>query len=207
MVSFFPQQAAPIGCPLIGPSKDNWLDSFTVRHFENAKIWANVLGDICGDTGHSESTMPKFQREAQDLLSSRLSLRDLNVDFLGGPFATGFKNALPKARASSLTDYQHFLRSWQPGDPRQVALLLGLQIGWDDEESSDLFYLSVITDELRPQFSRRAEATIFVAVFEWEKVLVSILKIIRKCERRTWDESCNELRKRFEWEYEGIPGA
>jgi hypothetical protein len=98
------------------------------------------------------------------------------------------------------------LEQWQPVNPRSVALSLCLHIGWEDNIGSDYFYLSVVTDDLRPHFPR-SKAKVYVHTFDWDSLLLSILKIIKKCERDTWDASVDELRKRFAWEYEGMAGT
>lgn len=97
------------------------------------------------------------------------------------------------------------LEQWQPINPRSVALSLCLHIGWDDHDANNLFYLSVVTDDLRPHFPR-SSAQVYVHTFDWDSLLLSILKIIKKCERDTWEASVDELRKRFDWEYEGMAG-
>lgn len=98
------------------------------------------------------------------------------------------------------------LEQWKPVNPRSVALGICLAIGWDDDVGADDFNLYVATNDLRPQYHRRSNAWVFVDVFEWHGVLVSLLNILRKCERATWDDSLQELRKRFDWEYEGMAG-
>jgi hypothetical protein len=98
------------------------------------------------------------------------------------------------------------LEQWQPVNPRSVALSLCLYIGWDDDIGSDYFYLSVVTDDLRPHFPR-SSAQVYVHTFDWDSLLLSILKIIKKCERDTWEASVNELRRRFNWEFEGMAGT
>jgi hypothetical protein len=142
-------------------------------------------------------------------LPCRLNLQDVYVTNFGNvaesSINSGYTVEEIKSGVTMLTPLE-ILDQWQPVNPRSVALSLCLYIGWDDDIGSDYFYLSVVTDDLRPHFPR-SSAQVYVHTFDWDSLLLSILKIIKKCERDTWEASVNELRRRFNWEFEGMAGT
>ena len=105
------------------------------------------------------------------------------------------------------TDIDCALEEWPPDDRRCVRICLYLVIGWDNDCGTNDFHLAVITNDLRRHTERRQHSTMYIDEFDWPKLKNSILHVIAKCERLTWDESVDELRKRFAWEYEGMAGT
>jgi hypothetical protein len=101
-------------------------------------------------------------------------------------------------------DSEKLLEQWQPINPKSFALGLTLAIGWDDEIGSDYFDVYVIANQIGDQINLDGRAVIFVEDFDWPGLKKSLLNILSKCERKTWKESVRELRKRFEWEYDGM---
>lgn len=143
-------------------------------------------------------------------LPNRLSLRSVDASNMDDVSESRIRNGhtLEEICAGAkVPDANTILEQWIPANPRSVALKLCLDIGWDDGPGSDYFYVYVVTNDLRPHLPRRSNAWIFVDVFEWRSVLASLLDILRKCERGTSEDSWRELRKRFDWEYEGMAGA
>ncbi|MBB2755313.1 UNVERIFIED_ORG: hypothetical protein GGI57_006056 [Rhizobium aethiopicum] len=141
----------------------------------------------------------------------RLSLRSVDASNVGGDVAEsrireGYTQEEIGAGVRML-DSVELLEQWNPSNRRSVALAMCLAIGWDDDMGTNDFYVYVVTSDLRSHLPRRSTAWVFVDVFEWQSVLASLLNILRKCERATWDDSVQELRKRFDWEYEGMAGA
>lgn len=141
----------------------------------------------------------------------RLSLRSVDASNVGGDFAescirVGYTQEEIDAGVRML-DPAELLQQWKPSNPRSVALSICLAIGWDDDIGTNNFHVHVVTRDLRSRLPRRSTAWVFVDVFEWQSVLASLLNILRKCERATWDDSVQELRKRFDWEYEGMAGT
>ncbi|WP_352496076.1 MULTISPECIES: Imm8 family immunity protein [unclassified Mesorhizobium] len=69
---------------------------------------------------------------------------------------------------------------------------------------SDYFEVYVIANQIRDQINLNRRAVIFVEEFDWPSLKQSLLNILDKCEGTTWKESVRALRKRFEWEYDGM---
>ena len=42
--------------------------------------------------------------------------------------------------------------------------------------------------------------------YSWKEIYCKLKEMVIGCERETWDESLNCLRKKFIWEYEGMYG-
>lgn len=139
----------------------------------------------------------------------RLNLQDVFVSDFGdvaeSRINAGYTVEEIKSGVTMLTPLET-LERWQPVNPRSVALNFGLYIGWDDDIGSDFFDMYVVSNDLRAYFPR-CSAQIYVDAFDWDSLLLSILNILKKCERDTWDASVIELRKRFAWEYEGLAGT
>ncbi|MCV9963454.1 immunity 8 family protein [Pararhizobium sp. BT-229] len=115
---------------------------------------------------------------------------------------------LDEIRSGMMTlSAEEILEQWEPADPRSVALFLTLAIGWDNDPGADNFAFRLITNALRDRLGKKLGSDIYVEEFDWPSVRHSILNILRKCERPTWDESLANLRKRFDWEYEGMAGT
>ncbi len=112
-----------------------------------------------------------------------------------------FRSGMP------VLDAEEILEQWEPANPGSVALYLNLAIGWDNDPGADNFAFRLITNALRDRLRERLRSDIYVEEFDWPSVKQSMLNILRKCERPTWDESLANLRKRFDWEYEGMAGA
>lgn len=138
-------------------------------------------------------------------LPERLSLRSIAASNLGdlaeSRICAGHTQAELDAGVEMLNSVES-LQQWEPVNPKSVALTMCLIIGWDDNAGADDFHVHVVTSDLRSRLPRRSGAWLFVDVFDWKDVLSSLLDILRKCERSTWEESLVELRKRFAWEYE-----
>jgi hypothetical protein len=94
------------------------------------------------------------------------------------------------------------LESWTPENPRSVALFLELDIGWDDRDWSEYFQVTCVTNDLRGVHDFGHRHVIFCDEFDWPKIKQSLINILKKCERPTWDESADQLRRRFGGEYE-----
>ncbi len=102
---------------------------------------------------------------------------------------------------------EEILEQWEPVDPRRVALEMTLAIGWDNDSGTNNFAFRLVTNALRERLGKQLRSDIYVEDFNWPSVRQSILNILRKCERPTWDESLVNLRKRFDWEFEGMAGT
>lgn len=140
----------------------------------------------------------------------RLTLRSLDASNLGDVAESRIREGYTQEEIDAgikILDPVELLEQWEPANPRSVALAMCLAIGWDDDVGADYFRINVVTNDLRSHLPRRSNAWVFVDVFEWHDVLASLLNILGKCERGTWEDSVRELRKRFDWEYEGMAGT
>jgi len=142
---------------------------------------------------------------------NRLTLRS-EIAFNLGPIAEsrvfeGYTVEEMRSRKNAVVNEEDELDNWKPQNPRSVALRLILQIGWDDDPGEDDFTVYCITNELRDAFKLNTRSVIYCEEFEWPKIKENILNILKKCERATWHESVKQLRKRFDWEYEGMAGT
>ncbi|RJT36382.1 hypothetical protein D3227_20020 [Mesorhizobium waimense] len=105
---------------------------------------------------------------------------------------------------AKVLDSEKILEHWRPINPKSFALGLSLAIGWDKDVGSDYFEVYVIANQLRDQINLDSRAVIFAEDFDWPGLRQSLLNILNKCEGQTWKESVRELRKHFEWEYDGM---
>ena len=101
-------------------------------------------------------------------------------------------------------DSEKRLEHWRPINPKSFALALSLTIGWDEDVGSDYFEVHVIANQIRDQINLDGRAVIFVEDFDWPGLKQSLFNILGKCEGKTWKDSVRELRKHFEWEYDGM---
>lgn len=140
----------------------------------------------------------------------RLSLRSVDALNLGDVAESQIREGYTHEEIDSgikILDSIELLEQWEPANPRSVALAICLSIGWDTDAGADDFTFYVVTNDMRSYLPRRSNAWVYVDVFEWSEVLGSIRNILEKCERATWSDSVRELRKRFDWEYEGMAGT
>lgn len=145
---------------------------------------------------------------------SRLRLRGVSARNLGSRSKKG--HCVPESLISEgctieeirsgmkIPDSEKILEQWQPTNPRSFALALTLVIGWDEDIGSDYFEVYVIANQIRDQINLNRRAVIFVEEFDWPSLKQSLLNILDKCEGKTWKQSVRALRKRFEWEYDGM---
>ncbi|TIT23495.1 MAG: hypothetical protein E5W70_08215 [Mesorhizobium sp.] len=145
---------------------------------------------------------------------SRLRLRGVTARNLGSRSRKG--HSVPESliregyteqeirSGMKVLDSEKILEQWRPPNPKSFALALSLAIGWDDDAGSDYFDVHVIANQIRDQIDLDDRAVIFVEDFDWPSLRKSLHDILSKCERKTWKESVRALRKRFEWEYDGM---
>lgn len=142
-------------------------------------------------------------------LPERLSLRCVDAANMGDLAESRIRDGYTQREIDAgvrMLDCIEVIEQWQPVNPRSVALRMCLHIGWRDDPGTDHFHLYLVTNDLRSHiYSNRIASFIFVDEFVWPKVLASFLNTIRMCDRTTWEASVEELRKRFDWEYEGMP--
>ena len=133
----------------------------------------------------------------------RLRLRGYDSsDVPGGVTQEEIRQGIPIPVADELLD------KWSPENPRDVAIELTLEIGWDDDVGSDLFFTAIYTHDaltrMRKTRKRKIDThrCIVVHEYDWPKIKKSILDILSKCERETYIDSIEQLKKYFRWEFE-----
>ncbi|WP_162457978.1 Imm8 family immunity protein [Mesorhizobium tianshanense] len=145
---------------------------------------------------------------------SRLRLRGVGARNLGSRSRKGhsFPESLIREgyteqeirSGMKVLDSEKILEQWRPTNPRSFALALTLAIGWDEGIGTDYFEVHVIANQIKDQINLDGGAAMYVEEFDWPSLKQSLLNILDKCEGKTWKESVRALRKRFEWEYDGM---
>lgn len=85
--------------------------------------------------------------------------------------------------------------------PDDVTFLLQLEIGTKEDSWAESFSVFVVTPNNGP---KRSPCTRVLELPRCSHLALKghVTKTIAACHRETWDESLNELRRRFRWEYE-----
>jgi len=101
-------------------------------------------------------------------------------------------------------DWAADTESWQPDDPWNVDFHIELGIAWDNwDDVFEIFYSRLRTYTLRDRAREREKSIIYMEKFDRTALLENVLHLMAKSERSTWDESLKQLRKHFDWQYEG----
>lgn len=138
----------------------------------------------------------------------------MNLGFALSNISEGYTEEELRSGQEILTADQ-LLETWVPESPESVAIRITLSLGWINKDTSDCFGLYVVTNSLRDiweseQKSRSASnriTTIYCGYYDWPTIKSRIDRMLYECERPTAKESWLELKKRFEWEYENMPGS
>lgn len=113
------------------------------------------------------------------------------------------------------------LPAWRPASPADVYLTVELEIGEVGVRGGHVFQLLVATPQgvsahhhgnaLAAYTSMRKrgktfdiDALLVVDPYDWTCVHDALLQRVASCERSTWAESLDCLRRKFFWEYEGV---
>ena len=76
----------------------------------------------------------------------------------------------------------------------------------NDNSGINMFYVVLATPEalrLRRKGPFLVEnRTLVVSDFDYDAIVSGIKSILEKCNRETWEESCQVLQRYFDWEYE-----
>ncbi|KLN56938.1 Imm8 family immunity protein [Variovorax paradoxus] len=113
------------------------------------------------------------------------------------------------------------LRTWHPASPADVYEMLELEIGEAGVPGAHIFQLLLATPEglgahhkgeMLKFFSAMQEraktfvtdALVVVDHYDWNEVRETLVRRVASCERSTWNESLECLRRKFFWEYEDI---
>lgn len=101
------------------------------------------------------------------------------------------------------------IRYWHMTPNPKTSYLLEIAIGDVHEKKSEVFKVLVVTPEgLRDmaadQIIIRDRATIVVAEYDFIAIEAHIIKIVEACNRPQWSDTIYQLRKYFDWEWEGF---
>jgi hypothetical protein len=94
---------------------------------------------------------------------------------------------------------------WIPDDPKQIYIPLTLSIGKVGEAAADLFSIVVATPSAiqgRPE--RRGSKLLVVQEYDWPEIRATLQRWVAQCEGPSWEATVDCLRRRFDWEYEGM---
>jgi hypothetical protein len=113
------------------------------------------------------------------------------------------------------------LSAWHPLSPPDVYIPVELEIGETGAPGGHLFQIVVATSEgVREHhrgevlenfemMQRRGEgsgkeALVIFEKYDWREIQIRLKAVVEGCEKESWAESLDCLRKKFFWQYEGI---
>ncbi len=113
--------------------------------------------------------------------------------------------------------------TWQPARVEDVYLGFTLSIGPCDEEGSEYFGIVVATPEAikdrqqRPKWKASTNRKrpikgwhdtklLVIQGYNWQEIKEALERMVTDCDSPTWEQTVDCLRKRFNWEYEGMAG-
>jgi len=113
------------------------------------------------------------------------------------------------------------LEGWHPATSSDVYFPLEIGIGEVGITGEHLFQAIIATPEglIKHHTGKALEAfnilqrmgeesgknaLVIVDGYNWSKILSKLEKMVLECEKESWDESLDCLRKNFFWEYEGM---
>lgn len=97
---------------------------------------------------------------------------------------------------------------WTPDHDGDVYLFAELDIGPEDDDTSDIFRVLICTPEgLRSNWGSSSvviadRALLVVEKFSWPDVKAHLESIVAKCVGYSWEECTQKLQRHFVWEYE-----
>lgn len=103
------------------------------------------------------------------------------------------------------------LRNWQPSSPQEIFYPLEIDLGQKGFEGANVFDVLVATpealqkhwDEYKRSNRQFPDRNLLVfGEYSWNLVHERVKKIVKSCERDTWQESVVCLNRYFRWEYE-----
>ena len=110
----------------------------------------------------------------------------------------------PEIKGITCADVQDW-EAWQQADPQQIFLGLELSIGPIGEHRSDLFQIVVATPQsIDGRLDRRNSKLLIVQQYDGTEIRKTLDRWVSECEQPDWDATVNCLRRRFDWEYEGM---
>jgi hypothetical protein len=109
-----------------------------------------------------------------------------------------------KIQGIDCSDLPNF-RTWVPGSPAEVYVPLTLYIGPSDSPGADLFSIVVATSQgMEGKPNRRKWKTMIVRDYKWSEIEATLISWVENASGVSWTQITDELRKKFDWEYEGM---
>ncbi|RZM06050.1 MAG: hypothetical protein EOO88_53955 [Pedobacter sp.] len=99
------------------------------------------------------------------------------------------------------------LRGWWPENIEDISLRICVEVGEKNEIGSNNFYFTLSSPEaLKKKESSEyflvKNRTIIVGYFDYKLLYAGVEKIVAECCGESFEESCLQLTRYFDWEYE-----
>jgi len=94
------------------------------------------------------------------------------------------------------------IENWIPDNDNDFFYELTLSIGVKGSQGCDLFYVNVISQNLKHKYEYQSQSIAVLPPYSFEKVLIEIKKIIESIDGATWQVCVNQLLEHFRWEFE-----
>jgi hypothetical protein len=108
----------------------------------------------------------------------------------------------PEIRDYSCTDIEN-IDTWVPAEATDVDFWLTLMIGID-QHGGDNFDLHVVTPKNLAPGPDAKKYAVVLNEYSRETLRNEIQRILQECTGFNWSDICEQLSKRFHWEYEGM---
>ena len=99
------------------------------------------------------------------------------------------------------------LRGWWPESSEDISLRICVEVGEKNEIGSNNFYFTLASPEaLKKRESKEyfivKNRTIIVEYFDYKLLCEGVEKIVAECSGESFEDSCLQLTRYFDWEYE-----
>jgi len=101
------------------------------------------------------------------------------------------------------------LRTWEPEDPEAVTEVIYFDVGTDTAKSADTFNLRIATPKGLEQLDSSdgivaIRPLLVIKRYDFDVVWNWLQKKVAECSAKTWEESVQNLRYYFGWEYDNF---
>ena len=109
-----------------------------------------------------------------------------------------------KIKGIDCSDVPEF-RTWVPSSPSQVYLPITLSIGMEDSRGAEFFGIVIATSQgMQGKPERRNAKLLMVRSYVWSEIETILTSWVEGSTGVSWPQIVDELRKKFDWEYEGM---
>lgn len=100
------------------------------------------------------------------------------------------------------------IRTWTPADPGAIAEVVSLDIGERSKDAADTFTIRVATPAGLATLEARdgilaTRPLLIMERYQFADLWRWLERTVAECERGSWSESVESLRRYFGWEYDG----